>query len=118
MKVCKYAALAATLIIVQTSAAVGQPIVIQGDPLPSATVSYADLDLGTDAGRARLDSRIRRAAKQLCLDEGVRDLADRLDQKSCMNFAVASARPQIEQAVVMAGRSPLPGSKTIVLAAR
>jgi UrcA family protein len=118
MTICKCAALTAGLLLIQASAAIGQPIVVQGDPMPTATVSYADLDLGTAAGRTRLDSRIRRAAKSLCLDEGVRDLADRLDQKSCMNFAVASARPQIEQAIVMAGRSPLPGSKTIVLAAR
>jgi UrcA family protein len=99
-------------------AAAAPPIVVEGEQQPTASVSYADLDLGTAAGRARLDSRIRRAAKHLCLDEGVRDLADRLDQKSCLNFAVASARPQIEQAIVMAGRSPLPGSKTIVVAAR
>jgi UrcA family protein len=94
------------------------PIVVEGEAQPTATISYADLDLGTAAGRARLDSRIRRAAKHLCLDEGVRDLADRLNQKACLNFAVAGARPQIEQAIVMAGRSPLPGSKTIVVAAR
>jgi UrcA family protein len=94
------------------------PIVVEGETQPTATISYADLDLGTAAGRARLDSRIRRAAKQLCLDEGVRDLADRLNQKACLNFAVASARPQIEQAIVTAGRSPLPVSKTIVVAAR
>jgi UrcA family protein len=101
------------------AASAAPPIVVEGESQPTVAVSYADLDLGTEAGRARLDSRIRRAAKTLCLDEGVRDLADRLDQKSCMNFAVASARPQIEQAVVTAGRSPLPGSKkTIVVAAR
>jgi UrcA family protein len=103
---------------VATATAAAPPIVVEGQQQPTATVSYADLDLGSAAGRARLDSRIRRAAKSLCLDEGVRDLADRLDQKSCLSFAVASARPQIEQAVVMAGRSPLPGSKTIVVAAR
>ena len=103
---------------VAAAAPAAPPIVVEGEAQPTATVSYADLDLGTAAGRSRLDSRIRRAAKHLCLDEGVRDLADRLDQKSCLNFAVASARPQIEQAVVMAGRSPLSGSKTIVVAAR
>jgi UrcA family protein len=103
---------------VATAARAAPPIVVEGESQPTATVSYADLDLDTAAGRARLDSRIRRAAKSLCLDEAVRDLADRLDQKACLSFAVASARPQIEQAVVMAGRSPSPGSKTIVVAAR
>jgi UrcA family protein len=94
------------------------PIVVEGQQQPTATVSYADLDLGSAAGRARLDNRIRQAAKRLCIDDRVRDLADRLDQKSCLSFAVASARPQIEQAIVTAGRSPLPGSRTIVVAAR
>ncbi len=112
----KITGLAALTLAAAASAA--PPIVVEGQQQPTATVSYADLDLGTAAGRARLDSRIRRAAKHLCLDEGVRDLADRLEQKSCLNFAVASARPQIEQAVVMAGRSPLPGRKMIVVAAR
>lgn len=112
----KITGLAALILAATASAA--PPIVVEGQQQPTATVSYADLDLDTAAGRARLDSRIRRAAKSLCLDEAVRDLADRLDQKACLSFAVASARPQIEQAVVIASRSPLPGSKTIVVAAR
>jgi UrcA family protein len=35
-------------------------------------VVYRDLDLSTDAGRAELDSRIERAAKQVCgMDESI-----------------------------------------------
>jgi UrcA family protein len=41
------------------------PAVAQSEPV-SVTVSYADLNLTTEAGRARLDRRIRIAAAAVC----------------------------------------------------
>ena len=41
------------------------PAVAQSEPV-SVTVSFADLDLTTEAGRTRLDRRIRRAAAAVC----------------------------------------------------
>ncbi len=41
------------------------PAVAQSEPV-SVAVSFADLDLATEAGRASLDRRIRRAAAAVC----------------------------------------------------
>jgi UrcA family protein len=41
------------------------PAAAQAEPA-SVTVAFADLDLGSEAGRASLDRRIRRAAAAVC----------------------------------------------------
>ena len=113
----KFASLIVGLSLVAAAPAVAQTITVEGSPLPTATVSFADLDLGKPAGRAALDGRVRRAAELLCLDHGVRSVKEKMDQKGCLNFAVASARPQIAHAIDGNG-TQFAGRKAIVVAAR
>ena len=49
-------------------AAAQQAVTINEDGKRTAQVSYADLDLGTKAGRATLEARIRIAARKVCSD--------------------------------------------------
>ena len=56
----------------------------------SVPVAYGDLDLGTAAGVATLDSRIRHAADQIC-GNGY----DRLAEANCRNTAIVSARAKV-----------------------
>lgn len=56
-----------------------------------ATVSYADLDLGSADGRATLDGRIRVAARQVCTDNGP-DPRSGVNTFSCVYKAVKSGR--------------------------
>lgn len=93
------------------------PIVVEG--LPTAIVSYADLDLSDPGGQARLNARVRRAAQQLCANDGVRDIGSQFQQRACLNFALTHARGQVEQAIAQYGSQPqFAGRNTITVAGR
>lgn len=70
---------------------------------PGATrlvVSHADLNLGAAAGRAALEPRIRRAARQLCAPAGPLDARSAGRARRCRDAAIASAQRQIEAAII------------------
>lgn len=75
-------------------------------------VATADLDLSTDAGRKALDTRIARAAIDLCGTASNADLAGANDVRACRDGAIAQARAQVEQRLASRRGAP------IVLAAR
>ncbi|MGI4880660.1 MAG: UrcA family protein [Janthinobacterium lividum] len=56
-------------------------------------VSYRDLDLSTDAGRATLTRRIASAAKLVCISGGS-DLSLRTAQSRCVRNAISGAQPK------------------------
>ncbi len=56
----------------------------------SKTVSYADLNLGSAAGRTALEARIRTAAKSVCTT-GSNDLVSRDHEGRCVKAALANA---------------------------
>ena len=73
-------------------------------PTPLATsqtsierVSYADLDLLGQAGRAALQRRIRAAARRLCDTPGVLPLAVKMGETRCHRSAVARASVQLDR---------------------
>jgi UrcA family protein len=92
------------------------PIVVEGGA-PTAVVSYADLDLGSNSGLVTLNGRISRAASRLCTESGRTDLATQLNETRCFRTAVASAGPQIDRAVANQARQ-FASSGTIKVAAR
>ncbi len=56
----------------------------------SRTVSYADLNLSSSAGRAVLQTRIKAAARAVCKDEGY-DVAARARETTCVKTAISHA---------------------------
>jgi UrcA family protein len=75
-------------------------------------IHYADLDLGTAAGRTSLDNRIRDAVRAACGDPSPVDLRGRNGAESCradLNAALAGQRE-----LALAGR----GAATTLLARR
>lgn len=73
---------------------VAQPVTAQ-TTTASRAVSYADLDLSSDAGRATLDARVRHAAMQVCeIGTDQVSLAERNAAKTCFKNAVSSAQQQ------------------------
>lgn len=83
------------------------PTVAEAQEPQMRIVATADLDLATAAGRKALDTRIARAAIELCGTASDADLAGANDVRDCRGQAIASARAQ-------AARRGVP----IVLAAR
>ena len=63
-----------------------------GEVSKSRTVSYADLDLGTAAGRDTLANRINAAAHAVCNAGGSVDLATWIETDRCVRRAKASAK--------------------------
>jgi UrcA family protein len=65
---------------------------------PSSVVSYRDLDLGTVEGLRTLDGRVSRVVSQLCFEGGFKDLAERVDQRQCQEFATSMAQRDVQAA--------------------
>ena len=59
------------------------------------TVSYADLNLNSDAGIAVLYKRLRHAARQVCGDMDPTSLARGLETMKCINNAMSQAVAQV-----------------------
>lgn len=75
-----------------------QDVVVTGrsSDLPQAIVRYADLNLKSGAGMARLDRRIRRAALMLCGRAITLDLTMKPIIHECHSTVHASAEPQVK----------------------
>lgn len=59
--------------------------------VPSAHVSYADLDLSTDAGARTLYRRIQGAADKVCPNVDLRDLTRSVEARKCRLDAIERA---------------------------
>ncbi len=73
-------------------------VVVTGRPseAPSAIVRYADLNLATAQGKARLVSRIDFAADKLCGKPRVIENHVATEMKACRSTVFASAKPQVQ----------------------
>jgi UrcA family protein len=69
---------------------------------PQLRVSYADLDLSTREGAARLERRVAAAAKVVCGVADTRDIAMQTKTRACRKAALASAQAPMRQAVLAA----------------
>ncbi|HEX5238983.1 MAG TPA: UrcA family protein [Sphingomicrobium sp.] len=81
------------------SAASAAPILVSVNAVPAAHVSYADINLASAQGRARLEGRIRGAAENLCAATGDRTIEAYLTARVCYDAAVASGLRQMNDAV-------------------
>ncbi|MEA3004298.1 MAG: hypothetical protein QOH81_3086 [Sphingomonadales bacterium] len=119
----KFAALATVMALAVTGATIaattpafGHDLVVTG--APTARVTYADLDLRSQAGVARLESRVRGAADRLCVGIGIETLAARLDGLTCRDATIAAAAPQIRRAIENHAAARAAGGGAITLTLR
>jgi len=89
------------------------PAATQAEQTNSVRVSYADLNLASQAGQGVLKHRIVGAARVVCVIEDSREMALRTATNDCRGDAVARAWPAYQAAVGAARR----GSVTVVDAA-
>lgn len=78
-----------------------RPIVVEGSAYPTEVVSYADLNLASEAGMRALNSRVRSAASRLCRNPGVLGVAETAAASKCMTLAIRGADRQIFAAKVL-----------------
>jgi UrcA family protein len=88
------------LVFTLTAALLAAPAVAQD--APQMRVSYADLDLTTAAGAARLDRRIEAAADAMCRAGDGRDLVMNMKARACAKAAIASAEAPVREALAAA----------------
>jgi UrcA family protein len=98
MQILKAALFGVALIAVPAFAQGESPVVVEGG-VPTAIVSYADLDIGSSSGLATLNGRVTRAASRLCFDGAHKDVATKVGEERCFDTAMASAKPQIQRAI-------------------
>ncbi|MDE1916339.1 MAG: UrcA family protein [Sphingomonadales bacterium] len=86
-----------------TEAAVSAPVehvVVDENGVPSLRVSYAGLDLASDADRAEMNRRVAHAAARVCAP--LRGTSNSFDQstayQACRSDAIAHARTEIDAA--------------------
>lgn len=73
-----------------TAAAAVEPTPVQVE------VSYADLDLASPAGQAKLEQRLKQAARQACGDPArEREIGVRRDMSQCFRSAMAKAETDV-----------------------
>ncbi len=86
-------------------ALVAVPTVAQGPASAGAqlVVSYADLDLSSEAGVRALDRRIWTAVEQACGAVSDFDLAGKNQVRDCQDQTLALARAQRDHAIAAAG---------------
>ena len=82
---------AATLATIPSPASAAADIVVAPETI-TVRVSYADLNLATAQGRARLDRRIAGAARSICGSFFPADLELAVLVRTCREGAIASAR--------------------------
>lgn len=89
---------AAALAVVPVSAE--PPVTVTADTgLPTARVSFGDLNLGSASGLAALHRRVRHAAQILCGKADSSQLKRLARKKRCVGEAIGGAQTQIARAV-------------------
>lgn len=94
--------LAAAFAVVLNAGIAAAPAAAQ--TVDSVTVSYADLNLGSAAGRAVLDRRIAHAARQVCGQFAPIELRRNSLSRACQADVIASAEAQ-RSAIVFASNN-------------
>jgi UrcA family protein len=83
--------LAAVTALCLSSAAIGAYADETGKEVPTVTVRYSDLNLGTQAGAKALYSRIRYAAEEVCGNPDWRQRFESAAVKACIDRAISTS---------------------------
>jgi UrcA family protein len=100
-----------------SSPATAQNITVIGD-VPTARVSYADLNLQSESRRARLQQRIRGAAANLCLESNIDSLETRVARRTCFFTAVNDGYQQLDELVTARVSGTAAAAAAITISAR
>lgn len=104
-----------TVALVGASGAIAQPpVVVTGDTTPFKVVSYADLNISSKAGQARLVNRIRSAASDLCLENYKEEVKVAAARRDCFDTAYSRGLNQMHMAIAGRGGSALSTATLIV----
>jgi len=108
------AVMAGTAAVLASTSVNAQPVIVTADAPLTEHISYADLDLSSDAGVRALEARVRNAAHALCDEPGTQPLKIHLATRACFNAAYADGLDQLQRAVdSQRSASALAGTRVI-----
>jgi UrcA family protein len=81
---------------------IANPAIAKAGEVTTIDVSVADLDLTRSADRTRLSTRVKNAARSIC-HSGLSGVSRLRFEAACIKAAMASAQPQVDQAIARAG---------------
>jgi UrcA family protein len=84
-------------ILTAAGAAAAQPA--PDAEVPTAVVSFADLDIGAPAGLRALEGRLHAAASRLCVQQGPKALQAQFAERRCFHAAMNSGQAGLDQAL-------------------
>lgn len=105
---------AGSAVVIAAGPAQAKDITVYAEPIDDALtrrVSYADLDLASEQGQAKLNGRVSQAVSFVCSPFDARG-ADR-SRASCKKVAWLGARPQITRATERARQLAATGTSSI-----
>ncbi len=87
--------LAASVALASPAAAATMDIVVRGEPV-ARVVNFADLNIGSTAGRAALSGRIRSAADFICTEANIDPVDITIARKECYRTAVSNGEAKAD----------------------
>ena len=88
--------IAAAIIVTLGTSAAAEGIEVNASGQPFVEVFYDDLNLESEAGRAKLEGRVLSASKQVCgYNTGRKPIAEEQSIRSCVKFAQSKARASL-----------------------
>lgn len=110
---------ASLLALAPTTGSAEETWVVYGQrDLPTAYVSYRDLNLSEPNGVARLQRRVRRAAVELCDFGPGGAISVMFAERACTKDAVLGAQDQIDRAIASYGSKELASRAEVRVALR
>lgn len=104
-----------------SSPVLAEPVVVRANPdeLPTARVSFADLNLSSAAGQKELRERIGRAAADVCFfSSGTVSLYQYIAERGCFRTARADGFRQMERVLESRSLGLAIATSSIVIAPR
>lgn len=87
------------ILFIAASVASSSPLSFDAAQTP---VSYADLDVSTEAGQRTLNRRVRSAVRKVCGNHMTAPISERLTIKQCYRSAMQGAERDVETIVARA----------------
>jgi UrcA family protein len=105
--------ISAVIAMLGSASAAQPPLIVTNAPFK--VVSYGDLNLSSQSGQDRLASRIRSAARDICLENNIEQVKFTAARRHCYNKAVNNGLSQMNEAVAARASGTTLAAATLVV---
>ena len=105
--------ISAAIAMLGSASAAQPPLIVTNAPFK--VVSYSDLNLSSKSGQDRLTSRIRSAARDICLANNIEEVKVTAARHHCFNTAVRGGLSQMNEAIAARASGTTLATATLVV---